>query len=148
MVGDSETAASWRQLLPVSGTMATLNPVPPAGAHFFLKFFLKKGCGLEIASAGELHLALATGCPPSDIVFAGPGKTEAELELAITQGIGEISLKCLTLQMNFRSQANLVHWVNKMFSELMPLNENLRSGAVPFNKSIPVLRSERYIYHG
>jgi diaminopimelate decarboxylase len=30
------------------------------------------------------------GCPPGKVLFAGPGKTEAELELVITHGIGEI----------------------------------------------------------
>jgi len=56
----------------------------------FLQFFLEKGAGLEIASAGEFRLALSAGCPPEKILFAGPGKTEAELELVIRQGIGEI----------------------------------------------------------
>ncbi len=56
----------------------------------FLKYFLEKGCGLEIASGGEFHLARNAECPPEKIVFAGPGKTEAELQVVITQGIGEI----------------------------------------------------------
>jgi len=56
----------------------------------FLRFFLERDCGLEIASAGEFHLARKAGCPPEKIVFAGPGKTEAELKFVITQGIGDI----------------------------------------------------------
>ena len=56
----------------------------------FLKFFLEKGAGLEIASAGELHQTRIAGCPPGKVLFAGPGKTEAELELVIAHGIGEI----------------------------------------------------------
>lgn len=56
----------------------------------FLSFFLDKRCGLEIASAGEFHQALQAGCKPENIVFAGPGKSEAELEMVIAQGIGEI----------------------------------------------------------
>jgi diaminopimelate decarboxylase len=58
-----------------------------------LKHFLQKGCGLEIASAGEFEQALAAGCKPQNIVFAGPGKTEAELELAVLEGIGEIHVE-------------------------------------------------------
>ena len=50
-----------------------------------LRFFLSKGSGLEIASGGELHLALAAGCSPEKILFAGPGKTETELEFALSQ---------------------------------------------------------------
>jgi diaminopimelate decarboxylase len=56
----------------------------------FLEYFLSKGCGLEVASAGEFHQALAAGCKPESILFAGPGKTEAELEFVLARGIGEI----------------------------------------------------------
>lgn len=56
----------------------------------FLKFFLAKGCGLEIASAGEFHQARSAGCPPEKILFAGPGKTPLELQRVMAQGIGEI----------------------------------------------------------
>jgi diaminopimelate decarboxylase len=55
-----------------------------------LRYFLTKGCGLEIASGGEFYLALRAGCPPDELVFAGPGKTEAELERVLACGIGEI----------------------------------------------------------
>jgi diaminopimelate decarboxylase len=60
-----------------------------------LKHFLAKGCGLEVASGGEFYLALAAGCPPEKVLFAGPGKTEAELELALVHGIGEIHVESL-----------------------------------------------------
>ncbi|NEP60423.1 MAG: type III PLP-dependent enzyme, partial [Symploca sp. SIO2G7] len=60
-----------------------------------LKFFLDRGGGLEIASAGEFHRALSAGCPPDEILFAGPGKTPAELELVLSKGIGEIHIESL-----------------------------------------------------
>jgi diaminopimelate decarboxylase len=61
-----------------------------------LRHFLAKGCGLEVASAGELLQALASGCPADRILFAGPGKTESELELALAKGVGEIHIEsCL-----------------------------------------------------
>jgi len=60
-----------------------------------LRHFLAKGCGLEIASGGELHIALNAGCAPDRVVFAGPGKTEAELELALSHDIGEIHVESL-----------------------------------------------------
>ena len=55
-----------------------------------LKHFLKKGCGLEIASGGEFYQAQLAGCSATNIVFAGPGKTEEELEYVLSKGIGEI----------------------------------------------------------
>ena len=45
------------------------------------------GAGAEIASGGELFLAKEVGFDPLDIVFAGPGKTDRELEEAIISGI-------------------------------------------------------------
>lgn len=58
-----------------------------------LKHFLAKGSGLEVASAGELRQALAAGCPPERILFAGPGKTEEELKLALSHRVGEIHIE-------------------------------------------------------
>jgi diaminopimelate decarboxylase len=62
----------------------------------FLNLFLSKGCGLEVASAGELHQALTAGCPPAKILFAGPGKKESELQFALSKNIGEIHAESFT----------------------------------------------------
>lgn len=43
--------------------------------------------GLDVASAGELKIALEAGMKPQDVSFAGPGKTEAELAQAVAAGI-------------------------------------------------------------
>jgi diaminopimelate decarboxylase len=43
--------------------------------------------GLDVASAGELRVALETGTMPRDISFAGPGKRDFELEAAVRAGI-------------------------------------------------------------
>jgi diaminopimelate decarboxylase len=43
--------------------------------------------GLDVASAGELAVALDTDVARSDISFAGPGKSAAELEQAVAAGI-------------------------------------------------------------
>jgi diaminopimelate decarboxylase len=58
-----------------------------------LRHFVLQGCGLEIASAGELTQALAAGCRAERILFAGPGKTETELEMALRSGVGEIHIE-------------------------------------------------------
>jgi len=42
--------------------------------------------GLDVASGGELAVALAAGMPPERISFAGPGKRDGELEAAIVAG--------------------------------------------------------------
>lgn len=43
--------------------------------------------GLDVASAGELGIALASGMAPAAIGFAGPGKRDDELRAAITAGV-------------------------------------------------------------
>jgi diaminopimelate decarboxylase len=61
-----------------------------------VKHFLGRGCGIEIASTGEFRRALEAGCAPEKILFAGPGKSQAELELVLSHGIGEIHMESLT----------------------------------------------------
>ena len=46
--------------------------------------------GFDIASGGELALALAAGLDPARISFAGPGKRTAEIEAAISAGVTQI----------------------------------------------------------
>jgi len=60
-----------------------------------LRHFLNLGCGLEIASGGEFHRALGAGCSPERVLFAGPGKSQAELELVLSHGIAEIHMESL-----------------------------------------------------
>ena len=49
------------------------------------------GSRADANSAGEILVALRSGFAPADIVFTGVGKTSAELELAISRGIGTIN---------------------------------------------------------
>jgi diaminopimelate decarboxylase len=58
-----------------------------------VRYFVSRGAGLEVASGGELLQALAAGCAADRIVFAGPGKSEAELELALSRDVGEIHVE-------------------------------------------------------
>ena len=52
-----------------------------------LRRLMALGAGADIVSRGELHQCLAAGFSPTDIVFAGVGKTEAEMEAALDAGI-------------------------------------------------------------
>jgi diaminopimelate decarboxylase len=45
------------------------------------------GIGAEVASAGELAVALAAGFDPRSVLFAGPGKTDHELDRLVEAGI-------------------------------------------------------------
>jgi diaminopimelate decarboxylase len=43
--------------------------------------------GIDVASAGELKIALDAGADPAEISFAGPGKREVELRQALAAGV-------------------------------------------------------------
>jgi diaminopimelate decarboxylase len=43
--------------------------------------------GIDVASAGEMRLALAAGAAPEHMSFAGPGKRDEEIEAAIAAGV-------------------------------------------------------------
>ena len=51
------------------------------------------GAGCDVVSGGELLIALKAGVAPAKIVFSGVGKTEAELRLALTHGVGQINVE-------------------------------------------------------
>lgn len=58
------------------------NPMPALVCHM-----ASRVDGIDVASAGELKVALDAGANPQEISFAGPGKTDAELRQAVAAGI-------------------------------------------------------------
>jgi diaminopimelate decarboxylase len=51
------------------------------------------GCGAEVSSAGEVRAAIDAGFPAGRCLLTGPGKTSAEISLAIEQGIRDFSVE-------------------------------------------------------
>ncbi|MCB1672130.1 MAG: UvrD-helicase domain-containing protein [Gammaproteobacteria bacterium] len=51
-------------------------------------------------------------------------------------GLGDIALTPLTLTSNFRSQARVVDWVNRIFSSAFPDRSDPSRGAVPYSASV------------
>lgn len=58
------------------------NPMPALVGHM-----ARLVDGLDVASGGELRVALDAGADPAEISLAGPGKTDAELCQAVAAGI-------------------------------------------------------------
>ncbi len=52
------------------------------------------------------------------------------------QGIGPVRLERLVLAVNFRSTGAIVRWFNAAFERVLPDEEDLASGAVPFSPSV------------
>ncbi len=55
-----------------------------------LRVFAEEGLGCDVASGGELALALAAGMEPGRIHLHGNAKSEAELRAAVDAGIGHV----------------------------------------------------------
>ncbi|MBL0090026.1 MAG: pyridoxal-dependent decarboxylase, exosortase A system-associated [Ideonella sp.] len=58
------------------------NPMPAVVAHM-----ARLVDGIDVASAGELKVALDAGADPADVSFAGPGKRDVELQQAVASGV-------------------------------------------------------------
>ncbi|MBD3745697.1 MAG: pyridoxal-dependent decarboxylase, exosortase A system-associated [Sphingopyxis terrae] len=77
-------AAEWRAAMPGEVQLhyaMKANPFAPLLAHMATIVD-----GFDVASGGELALALASGMAAEHISFAGPGKRDRELEAAIAAG--------------------------------------------------------------
>ena len=73
-----------------------------------LDCFKKLGAGFDLVSGGELARALAIGADPKSLVFAGVGKSAAEIAQALEAGV-----KCI----NVESIAEL-HQINRVADKL------------------------------
>jgi diaminopimelate decarboxylase len=71
----------------------------PGGAAYATKAFLcgamarlahEEGMYLDVATGGEIHVALASGVPADRLVFHGNNKSPNELSMALTAGVGRI----------------------------------------------------------
>lgn len=56
------------------------------------RWVAEEGLGLDVASGGELAMALRAGFPPGRMVLHGNNKSEAELAAALDGGVGRVVL--------------------------------------------------------
>lgn len=106
--------------------------------------------GLDIASGGELEVALASGMEPRHISFAGPGKRDAELARAIAAGVvinleseGEMR-RAARLSRELKQPALVAVRVNPEF-ELKGSGMRMGGGAKPFGvdaERVPAMLAE------
>lgn len=58
-----------------------------------LRTVAKAGLGADLVSGGEIKAALEAGFKPADLVFAGVGKADWEIELALDKGVGCLNVE-------------------------------------------------------
>lgn len=67
------------------------NPTPP-----LISVIAHEGCGADVSSGVELTSARRCGFSPDKICFVGPGKSAAELQLALQHQIGTIAVESVS----------------------------------------------------
>ncbi len=67
--------------------------IKSCGNIHIIKTLAARGSGMDVVSGGELHRAIVAGVDPTKIVFAGVGKTDAEIRQALTAGIGWFNIE-------------------------------------------------------
>lgn len=58
-----------------------------------LKIIAEAGFGADLVSGGEIKAALEAGFKPKDMVFAGVGKSDWEIEFALDAGVGCLNVE-------------------------------------------------------
>ena len=58
-----------------------------------LRLLAQENLGADIVSGGELARALAAGFAPANIIFAGVGKTDAEISASLKADIGQFNVE-------------------------------------------------------
>ena len=102
-----------------------------------LKHIAKKVDGLDIASVGEMDIALEAGAKGADISFAGPGKRDGDLSDAMSEGVtinaeseGEVE-RALAIAGKLGSRPRIAVRVNPDF-EIKGSGMRMGGGAKPF----------------
>ena len=92
------TATLLRHYKQVADAFAELSPtvcysVKSNGNLAVLRLLAGAGCGFDVTSGGELYRALLAGGDPKECIYAGVGKTDAEIEYALTAGIAAFNVE-------------------------------------------------------
>ncbi|MEH6791165.1 pyridoxal-dependent decarboxylase, exosortase A system-associated [Parasphingorhabdus sp.] len=115
------------------------NPFQPLLSHM-----VGRVDGIDIASGGELTMALAAGAEPGKISFAGPGKRDDELEQAIRAGVTiniESPSECeraLRIGASMGKRPRLAIRVNPDF-DLKGSGMKMGGGAKPFGMDVDLV---------
>ena len=83
-------ARAFTRALGPSGEVVFASKAFPCTA--VLRVFAEEGLGCDVASGGELHLALRAGFAPERLYLHGNAKSEAELRMALEARVGTVVL--------------------------------------------------------
>ena len=74
-----------------------------------IELLKQRGAGMDLVSGGELHRAVTAGVDPSMCVYAGVGKTDAEIRLSLQAGVGWFNVES---EAEFENLADIARQMN------------------------------------
>lgn len=82
----------------IASAFAELDPlicysIKSCGNIHILRLLSELGSGMDVVSGGEIYRAQHAGCDMSKVVYAGVGKTDAEIAHALRAGIGWFNIE-------------------------------------------------------
>ena len=109
-------------LFPCYALKANYNPS-------LIKIIHNFGFGADVVSGGELYFALKAGIPADKIVFAGVGKTEAEIEEAIRYKIHSLNVES---ESEFNVIENIVNKLKQKATIAFRVNPDINPHTHPY----------------
>ena len=94
-----------------------------------LRKFLEAGTGFDIVSGGELQRVLMIGATPEQIVFSGVGKSDKELESAISLGIKSINIESFP---EYQKIQHIAKRLGKVANISIRVNPDVDAGTHPY----------------
>ena len=96
--------------------------IKSCGNIHLLRLLAERGAGMDVVSGGELHRALKAGVDPEKIVYAGVGKTNAEIIQALEAGIGYFNIES---EAEFENIAAIAKRLNKTSRAALRVNPDV-----------------------
>jgi len=120
--GEILESIKFLDVMPCYALKANFNPT-------IIKLIGGMGFGADVVSGGELLFAKKCGIPAKKIVFAGVGKTAAEIETAIAEGIHSINIES---QSELLLVARLAEKLNKKVRISIRVNPDIDAKTHPY----------------
>ena len=107
-----------------------------------MRILVEEGVGLDVVSAGEIHAGLVSGVDPGQMTFHGNNKSAAELEFAVSAGVGHIAVdndhEISLLEQAAQAAQCEVHTVLRLNPGVDPhTHDKMRTGAIDSKFGFP-----------
>lgn len=114
----------------IARAFAELDPVicysvKSCGNVHLLKVLADRGAGMDVVSGGEIYRALQAGADMKKVLYAGVGKTDAEIELALQAGGGGIGWFNIESEEEFENIARIAQRMGKQAHGALRVNPDV-----------------------